>query len=536
MGLDFVHFNGMSGEIYFLEMTGQGLALLDWDHDGDLDVYYLQGHMLGEGKTLEDATIAPKYPEPFTDRLYRNDSTVDDNGKPVIRFQDVTELIGLQAYGYGQGAATGDFNNDGWVDLYVTNWKSNQMLMNNGDGTFEDVTAETGTDDTRWSVSAAFFDLDRDGWLDLFVTNYVDFRYATHKVCTTMAGAANYCAPGVFGPLKDSLFRNRGDGTFENISKSSGIDAEIAAGLGVVTNDFNGDGWVDIYVANDAFPNQLWINQRDGTLFNDALIAGCAVNDQGMPEGSMGVVAGDIDGDGSQDLFMAHIVEQTNTLYLNDGSGIFREATRTSGLGLPSFKYTGFGTALFDFDNDGWLDLFVGNGAVQVIQKLVERGDIYPIHQPDTLYQNLGGGRFEEVTDRAGAFIFSEVSRGVAHGDIDNDGDSDLVLANNAGPARLFRNDGGQDAHWLGLRLLGGHSLADVPNAKVRVVRGDNFTAWRRSGTHGSYAAASDPRLLIGLAEADRVKSVRVDWPDGRKEEWRDLPVDRLITLPQGTR
>ncbi|MGB6849942.1 MAG: ASPIC/UnbV domain-containing protein, partial [Thermoanaerobaculia bacterium] len=162
--------------------------------------------------------------------------------------------------------------------------------------------------------------------------------------------------------------------------------------------------------------------------------------------------------------------------------------------------------------------------------------DIYPIHQPDTLYQNLGGGRFEEVTDRAGAFIFSEVSRGVAHGDIDNDGDSDLVLANNAGPARLFRNDGGQDAHWLGLRLLGGHSLADVPNAKVRVVRGDNFTAWRRSGTHGSYAAASDPRLLIGLAEADRVKSVRVDWPDGRKEEWRDLPVDRLITLPQGTR
>ena len=530
IGLDFVHFNGMSGELLFVEMMGQGLAVLDYDNDGDLDVYFLQGHMLGDGKTVEDATIPPKYPEPFTDRLYRNDLTLGPDGDLQARFVDVTEQIDLAAHGYGIGVASGDYDNDGFTDLYLNNWGSNQMLRNNGDGTFSDKTAETGTDDPRYSASSAFLDFDRDGWLDLFVANYVNWSLANRKACTGMGGARDYCAPWAFKPVPDSLFRNRGDGRFENATRSAGVEGDYGAGLGVATADFNDDGWPDIYVANDASPNQLWINQRDGTFFNDGLLAGCAVNDMGMPEGSMGVVAGDINGDGSYDLFMAHIVEETNTLYLNDGSGMFRETTRDSGLALPSFKYTGFGTALFDFDNDGWLDLFIANGAVHEIEHLAREGDIYPIHQPDTLYHALGQGRFVEVTQEAGAFVFSEVGRGVTFGDLENDGDSDLLIANNGGPARVFRNEAGNSANWLGLRFVS-PPHHQPPGVKVEAVRSDEFEVWRRSGTDGSYASSGDPRVLLGLDAADGPVRLRVRWPGGRVQEFPGLPANHYITI-----
>ena len=531
IGLDFVHFNGMSGELYFVEMMGQGLAVLDYDNDGDLDVYFLQGHMLGEGKTVADATFPPKYPEPFTDRLYRNDLTLGPEGEVQARYVDVTERIGLSAVGYGIGVASGDYNNDGWIDLYLNNWGSNQMLRNNGDGTFSDATAETATDDPRYSASATFIDYDRDGWLDLFVANYVDWRMATRKDCTGMGGARDYCAPWAFEPVPDSLFHNRGDGRFENATRSAGIEGDYGAGLGVVTADFNYDGWPDIYVANDAMPNQLWINQRDGTFFNDALLAGCAVNDMGMPEGSMGVVAGDIDGDGFIDLFMSHIVEETNTLYLNDGKGMFREVTRDSGLALPSFKYTGFGTALFDFDNDGWLDLFIANGAVHEIEQLAREGDIFPIHQPDTLYRNLGQGRFVEVTAEAGAFTFSEVGRGVVFGDLENDGDSDLLVANNGGPARVFRNENGNRAGWLGLGFLQPPPHHQPPGVGVGAERSDGVKMWRRSGTDGSYASAGESRVLLGLQDADGPVQLRIQWPDGRVQEYANLPPNHYLTL-----
>jgi hypothetical protein len=531
IGIEFVHFNGMSGELYFVEMMGQGLAVLDYDNDGDLDVYFLQGHMLGEGKTVEDATIPPKYPEPFTDRLYRNDLTLGPDGELQARFVDVTEQIGLAAHGYGIGVATGDYDNDGWTDLYLNNWGSNQMLRNNGDGTFSDATAETGTDDPRYSSSSTFLDFDRDGWLDLFVGNYVDWRYVNRRACSGMSGARDYCAPWVFEPVPDSLFRNRGSGRFENATRSAGIAGDYGSALGVVSSDFNGDGWPDIYVANDASPNQLWINQKDGTFFNDALLAGCAVNDMGMPEGSMGVVAGDIDGDGSYDLFMSHIVQETNTLYLNDGKGMFRETTRDSGLALPSYKYTGFGTALFDFDNDGWLDLFVANGAVHEIEHLAREGDIYPIHQPDTLYQNLGKGRFVEVTEAAAAFIYSEVGRGVVYGDLENDGDPDLLVANNGGFARVYRNEAGNSANWLGLRLLNPLPHRLPPGITVEAERSDGFKIWRRSQTDGSYASAGDPRVLLGLEEADGPVRARVHWLDGRVQEFLGLPANHYITV-----
>ncbi|MGB5552188.1 MAG: CRTAC1 family protein [Thermoanaerobaculia bacterium] len=530
IGLDFVHFNGMSGELYFVEMMGQGLAILDYDNDGDLDVYFLQGHMLGEGKSVEDATIPPKYPEPFTDRLYRNDLTTGVDGELQARFVDVTEQIGLAAHGYGIGVASGDYDNDGWTDLYLNNWGSNQMLRNAGDGTFGDATEETGTDDPRYSSSSTFLDFDRDGWLDLFVANYVDWTLARRKACTGMGGARDYCAPWAFEPVPDSLFRNRGNGRFEIATRSAGVSSEYGAGLGVVSADFNDDGWPDIYVANDASPNQLWMNQRDGTFFNDGLLAGCAVNDMGMPEGSMGVVAGDINGDGSYDLFMSHIVEETNTLYLNDGSGMFNETTRDSGLALPSFKYTGFGTALFDFDNDGWLDLFVANGAVHEIEHLARAGDIFPIHQPDTLYHGLGKGRFAEVTQEAGAFVFSEVGRGVVFGDLENDGDSDLLVANNGGPARVFRNDSGNSVNWMGLRFVS-PSHHQPPGVKVEAVRSDGFEIWRRNGTDGSYASAGEPRVLLGLDAANGPVRLRVRWPGGRVQEFPGLPANHYITV-----
>ncbi len=402
LGVDFVHFNGMSGEYYMAEINGAGCALFDYDGDGDLDVYLVQGNMLGEGKTLADARFPPQHLLPLRDRLYRNDLAVSADGQRKLGFTDVTEQSGQPAVGYGFGVAAGDVNNDGWLDLYLTNFGSNQLLVNNGDGTFRDATRESGTDDKRWSVPAAFLDYDRDGWLDLFVGNYVEFTYKLHKICRTAAGERDYCGPAAYQRVTDRLFRNRGDGTFEDVSIRSRIQSVPSKSLGVVTADFNGDGWIDIYVANDLVENQMWISQGDGTFSDEALLAGSAVNAEGRPEASMGVDAADFDGDGDEDLFMTHLVAETNTLYLNNGSGMFEDASIQSGVGVASWSHTGWGTLWFDYDNDGWLDLLIANGAVRAIEELEQKGDPYPFHEPNQLLRNLGNGRFEEVTGRAG--------------------------------------------------------------------------------------------------------------------------------------
>ena len=279
VGLDFVHFNGMSGELYFPEMMGQGGALLDYDGDGDLDAYFVQGAMLGPGKTLADALVPLRGPLPPRGRLYRNDLALNSDGSRSVRFVDVTEASGLHALGYGMGIATGDIDNDGWVDLYLTNYGPNQMYRNNGDGTFTDVTARTG--DPRWSVSASFFDLDRDGWLDLYVANYVDYSVEKNPRCFAASSRRDYCGPADFPPLAHTLYRNRGDGTFEDVSVRSGIARQPGPGLGVIAFDPDRDGWTDIYVANDGAPIFLWMNRRDGTFRDDALLAGAAVNRRG---------------------------------------------------------------------------------------------------------------------------------------------------------------------------------------------------------------------------------------------------------------
>jgi hypothetical protein len=541
VGIGFVHFNGMSGELYFPEMTGAGAALFDYDRDGDLDAFLLQGHMLGD-KPLAAATFAPAHPLPLIDRLYRNDLEVRSDGSRTLRFTDVTEESGLRSAGYGMGVAVGDFDNDGWPDLYVANFGPNQMFHNDGDGTFTDVTAKTGTDDPRWSVPAVFFDYDRDGFLDLWVGNYVDFRIATHKTCTQSSGAPDYCGPRSYPAVPDRLFHNRGDGTFEDTTERSGIGAEFGAALGATVSDFDGDGRVDLYVANDGSANQLWLNRTESgkgsapKLENGALLGGCAVNEAGQPEASMGVVAGDFDGNGADDLFMTHLERETNTLYLNDGTGLFEDRSQESGLALPSWQSTGFGAALVDYDNDGWIDLFVANGAVTLLEDQVRAGEPYALKQKNQLYHNRGGGRFEEVSAAGGkVFELSEVSRGVAMGDVDNDGDSDLLVLNNAGPARLLIDQVGQDRPWIGLRLVDAQGRRDVLGAKVAVFRKGGATIWRRSRTDGSYGSASDPRVLVGLGDAPAVERIRVEWPSGRVEEWTGVPTGEYTALREGS-
>jgi hypothetical protein len=533
-GLDFVHFNGMSGEYYFPEIMGAGGAVFDYDNDGDLDIYLVQGQMLGPGKTLADAVFPPHKGSSLTDRLYRNDLTISRDGVRRLKFTDVTTQSHIQSDGYGMGVTVGDYNNDGWVDLYITNFGSNQLYRNNADGTFTDVTAEAGVDDRHWSVSAAFFDFDRDGWLDLYVGNYVNFTLANHKPCYAKSSARDYCSPLAYSAVPDKLFRNRGDGTFEDVSARARIIREFGGALGVATADFDGDNWLDIYVANDGLPNQLWVNQRNGTFANNALIAGTAVNMEGVAEASMGVDAADFDGDGDVDIFMTHLLGETNTLYVNNGKGWFEDLSLTTGLATPSKRYTAFGTAWFDYNNDGWLDLFVANGEVRIIPALRRRGDPFPMHQPNQLFQNLGNGTFQEVSTQAGrVFKLSEVSRGAAFGDIDNDGDTDILVVNNSSPVRLLINEVGHKKPWLGLRLVE-RSGRDATGARVAVYRNDELPLWRRVHTDGSYASANDSRLLVGLGNAAHVKKIEVHWPNGAIETWRDLPVNRYTVLSQG--
>ncbi len=532
-GLDFVHFNGMTGKYYFPEMTGQGLGLLDYDGDGDLDVYLVQGAMLGPGETLADALVPPVGPVPPTDRLYRNDPVETADGRWVPHFVDVTAESGLDARGYGMGVAVGDYDGDGWVDLYVTNYGSNQLWHNRGDGTFADATARAGVDDPRWSVSAAFLDYDGDGLLDLYVGNYVAFDVAKNPRCFTESSRRDYCGPADFHGMPDRLFHNRGNGTFEDVSQTSGIARAPGPALGVVADDFDGDGKVDLYVTNDGKPNFLWINQGDGTFRDDGLLAGVALNREGAAEASMGVDAGDFDGDGDPDLFMTHLMGETNTLYVNDGSGLFEDRTLESGLGAPSFPYTSFGTSWIDYDNDGWLDLLVLNGAVRVLEPEARAGDPYPLKQPNQLFHDLGGKRFEDVTAQAGpVFALAEVSRGAAFGDIDRDGDLDVVQANNNGPVRLLVNQVGQERSWVAFDLVNGRG-APALGSRVEVERPGAPGIWRRVRVDGSYASANGPGIVVGLGDNGRISAARVLWADGRVERFEGIEAGRRWRLEE---
>ncbi|MDE3179983.1 MAG: CRTAC1 family protein [Acidobacteriota bacterium] len=525
-GLSFRHYNCATGEHFMPEIMGPGVALFDYDNDGDLDIYLIQGTPLAPGKKL----LFPPQPgwKPGN-RLFRN--LLAETGK--LKFEDVTENAGVGHVGYGMGAAVGDYDNDGYQDLYVTNFGHNVLYHNNGNGTFTEVTQQAGVDDPRWSTSASWVDYDGDGRLDLFVCNYVDFTVQGNKQCFSPTGAPDYCTPIAYNAVPSRLFHNLGNGKFEDVSLSSGIASSYGPGLGVICADFNGDGLIDIYVADDTAANRLWINQGNGAFKEEALDDGVAYSGDGLAKAGMGVTLGDAYNDGHLELLVTNLTREGVTLFRGDGKGFFDDITAQSRLLQATYGYTGFGTQFFDYDNDGLLDLFIANGAVTISNSLREAK--FPYNENNQLFHNEGTS-FREVTPDAGpAFALSEVSRGAAFGDIDNDGRMDFVISNNNGPARLMLNQSESKGHWLEVRLekAGGNRFGI--GSRVGVFRKGESTLWRRAHTDGSYLSSSDVRVHFGLGNNPRIEAVVVEWPGGPRERWERLKADRLVVLHQGS-
>jgi hypothetical protein len=518
-GLHFRHHPYPSGKFYMPEIMGAGVALLDYDNDGDLDAYLVQGMALAGGAAQDKSG----------NRLFRNE--LIESGK--FQFTDVTEGSGGGVVVYGMGVATGDFDGDGRVDLYVTAFGKNALLRNLGGGKFEDVTATAGVQDERWSTSAAFVDYDRDGDLDLFVLNYVDFTISGNKQCFAPSGEPDYCTPKAYRPVTAKLFRNEGSGKFKDVTAAAGVDRASGPGLGVTCADVNGDGWIDIYVANDTAANLLWVNRKDGTFEENGLISGAAYSEDGLAKAGMGVAAGDFDNDSDEDLFVVNLTREGATLFQNDGRGGFQDVSLRYQVRPLTFAYTGFGTDWFDFDNDGWLDLFISNGAVTLMEEL--RGSKWPFQQKNTLLGNEAGTKFVDVTERGGeALALKEVSRGAAFGDIDNDGDVDIVVSNNDGPARLLLNQAAGGRSWITVQLEGAGPNRMALGARVGAVLKNGRTLWRRVHTDSSYLSASDPRVHFGLDRADGVEQISVEWPDGRRENFVGGGARRLVRIRQG--
>lgn len=534
LGVDFTHDAFLSGDMHFMEIAGFGCGVLDYDGDGDLDLWFLQGS--AAGRQVEPSIGADTRPK--TDRLYKN--LLKETGK--LAFEDVTEQAGIREDGYGMGLAAGDYDADGDLDVYVANFGPNALWRNNGDGTFSEVAAATGAQEDRWSMGATFLDYDRDGHLDLYIANYVSFTLASHKACFSTNGVKDYCGPSAYPAYPDRLLRNNGDGSFSDVTGAMGIGAAAFPGLGVVTADFNRDGWPDLYVANDGTENLLWLNREGRRFENVALAVGAAVDGGGSAEASMGVVADDLNGDGFLDIFLTHLTGETNTLYLDDGAGLYRDGTNAAGLGAPSLPFTSFGVAAVDYDGDGLSDLAIANGGVRAVDT-ASQGQADPARPLSQFYQHnqlmhaVADGRWEEVPGRrAGeAFVQAAVYRGLAHGDLDEDGDPDLVLTQVNGPALVLINQLGPPARWLSLRLRDaqGRDAAGAV-ATVRTVGGRAIT--RRGGFDGSYLAVNDPRILIGLGK-DEVETVELRWPSGRRETfaWAGRGGQTTVELKEGS-
>ncbi|MEM1189469.1 MAG: CRTAC1 family protein [Pseudomonadota bacterium] len=526
--ITFRHFSGATGDFLFPEILGSGVAVLDYDRDGDLDLYLIQGNRLDSARPSSELLFPLPPSQSKGNMLLRNELIPGG----TLAFTDVTRAAGVGLDAYGMGAAVGDYDNDGDPDIYVTNLEDNVLYRNNGDGTFTDVTTGLNANLPTWSTSAAFLDYDRDGDLDLYVASYVDYSPDREPECSSASGNRDYCGPQNFTYAQDHLLRNDGEDGFTDVSAETGIASVRGPGLGVAGADFNADGYIDLSVANDGEANFLWMNQGGKSFRDTSLMSGVAFNRDGSAEAGMGISAGDYDGDGDEDLFMTHLVNETNTLYENDGRGFFSDVTDVTGLGFTSRLMTGFGTAWFDFDNDGWLDLYAANGDVKVEEVRSQNLD-YPFDQPNQLFRNLGTGSFETV-DGGDATGASRISRGVAFGDIDNDGDTDLVVSNNSGPARLFLNQQRGDVEWLRLRLIGRQSNRDAFGARIALLRENEATLWRRVHTDGSYLSASDPRVTVGLGAASRVNFIGVIWPSGLRESFSVPGLRQELVLVEG--
>ena len=494
-GFDFNYESGFNGTPMYPEIFGGGVALLDVEGDGDLDMYVVQGGSIHDpAQTMS------------TNQLFLNDGTG--------LFTNATQGSGADISGYGMGAATGDYDNDGDLDIYVTNVGANTLLRNNCDGTFSDVTSESKTGDTSWGSSAAFFDMDKDGDLDLFVANYIDWNEGVERECKSQSGILDYCHPDAYGsPSKDMLYRNNGDGTFSDVSQESGIHSVWGNGLGVSVGDVNDDGFLDVFVANDEMNNQLWMNQGDGTFIDDALVSGVAVDANGEPKAGMGTDFADVDDDGNLDLLVVNLVGQSDSMFMNRG-GWFEDGTPGSGLSAISRPFTRFGTGFHDLNNDGFLDLYMANGRVLIAQTS-ETGDYYA--EDNLLIQGVGDGKFKEVFPRGGVSkSLQHTSRGAAFGDVDDDGAVDIVVINRDGPAYLLMNQNPSGGSFVKLRLLNKHG-APAQNATVRFTLGDR-TIRREVRTGSGYCSAHDPTVQIGLGINKAISGVEVTWSDGTKQ------------------
>ena len=511
-GINFRHINGAEGAYHLPETLGAGGAFFDADNDGNLDIYLVNSGYWKESSSGDETPSA----------LYRNsgDGT----------FTDITMTAGVGNSGnYGQGAACADYDNDGDVDLYVTNFGVNVLYRNNGDGTFTDVTASAGVSDPGWSSSACFLDYNRDGHLDLFVVNYLVYSLdVPYRPCGE-DGIQTYCHPSLFEGAPDTLYRNNGDGTFTDVSHEAGVGGIgglfHGKGLGVVSADFNNDGTPDLYVASDDTRNDFFYNNGDGTFSEISLLAGCAYSFNGVAQAGMGVATDDYNGDGWLDIFVTNLSYETNALYRNNGDGTFTDVIYEAHLGKESYLFVGFGIGFFDADNDGWRDIFIANG--HIIDNIEDTHGVLTYRQPDQIFRNQGNGTFQEVSASAGDYFQSTaVSRGALFGDYDNDGDVDMLVTQSNGPVTLLRNETGTQHNWVRIKTVGIISSRDGTGTRV-TLRAGGHTQIQEINRGASYLSSHDGRLHFGLGVHTTIDRLEVRWQSGVVQVFENLPTNR---------
>jgi hypothetical protein len=517
-GITFRHDATMSAEKEYIETMGNGLGWIDYDQDGLLDLYLVQ----------TAAAEWYKPPAPLRSALYHN------NGDGT--FTEVTEKAGVGGEGhYGQGVAVGDFDNDGYPDMLVTGYGRAILYHNNGDGTFTDVTARAGVaDDGNWSTSAGWFDYDKDGYLDLLICNYIQWTPQNNLYCGEhKPGYRAYCHPDNYRGERLKLYHNNRDGTFTDVSDASGIGKPEAKGMGVVLADFNNDGWPDIMVANDTWPNFLFLNNHDGTFRDVSFTSGVAASDDGKYEAGMGIDAADLYGDGWLDAYVTHLDFELNRLYHNNHDESFDDATFSSGLGNKATLLSGVSGKLFDYDNDGWIDIFQANGSMLDNVALYHTEVTWK--EPKLMFRNQGAGKFEKVSEQLGPdFMKPIVGRGSAVADFDNDGDLDIAISNSNDRPELLRNDGGNANHWLEVMLMGVKSNRDGRGAALKLST-EGFVEYRQAQGGMSYMSAQDPRIHFGLGQRKTVESLEITWPSGVVDKLANVPIDQVITIKEGT-
>jgi hypothetical protein len=532
-GIDFWQYSGATGEYFLPELMGSGAALIDYDNDGDLDVFLVQGYPADpQGKALVPVPAGWKP----GNRLFRNN--LNPSGK--LTFTDVTESAGLGHADQGMGVAAGDYDNDGYTDLYVTNYGSNILYHNNGNGTFTDVTAAAGVASSGWSTSAAFIDYDRDGLLDLAVVHYVVFFGGP---CYLPQGPKDYCGPKPFKRTVTQLFHNLGNGRFKDVTEETGLNAKRGPGLGILTGDFGTDGYPGFMVANDGAANHLWISSprtpqgkpTDRVFHEEGLTHGLAYASDGQARAGMGIAAGDIYGDGGEALIVTNLPTESFTVFQRQANGEFVDATEQSGISPISLPYSGFGVGLFDMENRGVLDFFSANGAVAAMA--TEQGEKFPYRQRNLLLRNRGKGKgFEDITASAGPALQPvEVGRAAVFGDVNNDGGMDILVTTNNGPAHLLLNTVPDRGHWILVHLEGVRTNRSGYGSVVELVRKNGTSVRRWARGDGSYLAANDPRVHFGLGKDTAVDRIQVHWLAGECEAWSQTAVDRIVNLREGT-